>query len=423
MFLLEFGTLLAPASEELRFQASTPNIAPTVAITAPPDGSSFTEGDPINFAGSASDPEDGPLTGASLVWTSDIDGQIGTGESFVRDDLSVGTHTITLTATDSQGAAGSQSIQITVNLPDTTPPALITDFQASDGNDSQVNLTWTNPTDSDLAEVLVKRKTASYPADHTDGTTIYNNTSPIPGRSVSTSDTGLSNGLIYYYAVFSQDLSGNWNDQVEAGNNANTGIPSWSYFEDFEAGLGGWTKEEGGTTGSVMIVVSPNYPVYSGEQSVRQFAYAPDPNNIQNGATITFPAPSSATEYTLQLWIYVKQRTDAFASSTLGFIFPGGGVGWNVWGDNGSYVYTLGSDLHYKPVGLTKNAWHHVKVTYYSQDATLSIWVDGSKLHDRVSINILPGTSPSYFSINAGALNRVGDVIEQYIDDVTVSTP
>ena len=55
------------------------------------------------------------MAGGSLVWTSTLDGQIGTGVSFSRSDLSPGTHEITLTATDSDGAAGTASVSITVN--------------------------------------------------------------------------------------------------------------------------------------------------------------------------------------------------------------------------------------------------------------------------------------------------------------------
>ncbi len=63
------------------------------------------------------DAEDGTLSGASLVWTSSLDAQIGTGTSFTASTLSVGSHTITLTATDSEGATGTASIQITVQEP------------------------------------------------------------------------------------------------------------------------------------------------------------------------------------------------------------------------------------------------------------------------------------------------------------------
>jgi hypothetical protein len=90
------------------------NDPPTADISSPSDGSDYDEGDTIIFSGTGDDPEDGSLTGGSLVWTSNRDGQIGTGTYFTRDNLSVGTHTITLTAADSQGATGSDSINISV---------------------------------------------------------------------------------------------------------------------------------------------------------------------------------------------------------------------------------------------------------------------------------------------------------------------
>jgi subtilisin len=85
---------------------------PTVTIISPADGASFASGDSISFAGSASDGEDGDLT-ASLIWTSDLDGQIGTGGSFSAT-LSDGTHKITAEVTDSAGNKNSESITITV---------------------------------------------------------------------------------------------------------------------------------------------------------------------------------------------------------------------------------------------------------------------------------------------------------------------
>ena len=99
----------------------SPNQPPTVTITSPADGTTFTQGDQITFRGSATDPENGALC---LVWTSSIDGQIGTGESFTKSDLLVGTHTITLTATDSQGAKGTASVTITVEAKISAPPVI-----------------------------------------------------------------------------------------------------------------------------------------------------------------------------------------------------------------------------------------------------------------------------------------------------------
>lgn len=103
------------------------NASPTATITTPLDGASFAEGDDIAFTGTGTDLENGELTESYLVWTSSLDGQIGTGTSYTISDLSVGTHTITLTATDSDGATGSNSVSITVNaIGNTLPTATIT---------------------------------------------------------------------------------------------------------------------------------------------------------------------------------------------------------------------------------------------------------------------------------------------------------
>jgi Tol biopolymer transport system component len=90
------------------------NEPPTADITSPADGATFTEDEAISFEGSGSDPEDGTLTGSSLVWTSDLDGQLGTGTS-VSSSLSVGSHTVTLTATDSDGETGTAAVSVTVD--------------------------------------------------------------------------------------------------------------------------------------------------------------------------------------------------------------------------------------------------------------------------------------------------------------------
>ena len=51
-------------------------------------------GDNITFTGTATDTEDGNISG-SLAWTSSRDGNIGSGASFSTTTLSVGTHTVT----------------------------------------------------------------------------------------------------------------------------------------------------------------------------------------------------------------------------------------------------------------------------------------------------------------------------------------
>ena len=91
---------------------STTNNSPSVNITKPANGASFDSVAIVSFDGTASDNEDGDLAGG-MVWTSDLDDQIGTGGSFTAV-LSDGTHTIVAEVTDSGGEGGSDSITITV---------------------------------------------------------------------------------------------------------------------------------------------------------------------------------------------------------------------------------------------------------------------------------------------------------------------
>lgn len=86
---------------------------PSVNIETPSNNSIFNEGDTISFSGTGTDDIDGNLTGSDLVWVSSLDNQIGLGNSFTTG-LSVGTHTITLTGTDSDNIVGITSINISV---------------------------------------------------------------------------------------------------------------------------------------------------------------------------------------------------------------------------------------------------------------------------------------------------------------------
>ena len=105
------------------------NHPPVAAITSPTDGDAFVEGEGISFQGSGIDPEEGALGGASLQWNSDVSGSIGVGTSFVRSDLPLGSHLITLEATDAHGSSSTASVQIEIQAapepPGPEPPSSI----------------------------------------------------------------------------------------------------------------------------------------------------------------------------------------------------------------------------------------------------------------------------------------------------------
>ena len=109
------GDLVEAGLDDLSICASGPggNTAPTVVVTAPANGSSFPAGQQVSFTGTATDAEDGTLSG-SLSWSSSLDGALGTGASVATSTLSVGTHTVTASVTDSGGLSGSGVVSVTI---------------------------------------------------------------------------------------------------------------------------------------------------------------------------------------------------------------------------------------------------------------------------------------------------------------------
>ncbi|TFB12444.1 hypothetical protein E3V33_05440, partial [Candidatus Marinimicrobia bacterium MT.SAG.4] len=85
-----------------------------VSISSPFNDDIFDVGESITFSGYALDENGDSLQGGSLVWYSTLDGQIGTGESFSRSDLSAGVTDIWLTATSPAGYYGTDNVLIDI---------------------------------------------------------------------------------------------------------------------------------------------------------------------------------------------------------------------------------------------------------------------------------------------------------------------
>ena len=91
------------------------NKLPMPMIFVPQNNLRIHYGQLINFSGAAMDWQDGGVTGANLVWSSNLDGPLGTGELISSQTLKVGTHTITLKATNSKGLMATTSITVIVD--------------------------------------------------------------------------------------------------------------------------------------------------------------------------------------------------------------------------------------------------------------------------------------------------------------------
>ncbi|MBZ0137750.1 MAG: DUF4185 domain-containing protein [Planctomycetes bacterium] len=104
----------------------------------------------------------------------------------------------------------------------------VSGFTASQG-DTLLTLSWTNPTFADFAGVEVRRDTVAAPVLVTDGVSIY------VGVGFGATDSGLTNGVRYFYTAFVQDSAGKYSAGVSISAVPN---PSGSVQITF-AGVGG----------------------------------------------------------------------------------------------------------------------------------------------------------------------------------------
>jgi hypothetical protein len=89
-------------------------LGPTVQILHPGAGVDRKVNVSIYFHGTATDPTDGTLSGNALVWLDSLEGQFGTGDPVNWAPTRVGSHTITLRATDSRNYTATASITFNV---------------------------------------------------------------------------------------------------------------------------------------------------------------------------------------------------------------------------------------------------------------------------------------------------------------------
>lgn len=91
------------------------NNKPEISIVSP-DSNSYIDSRNIYLMCEGNDFEDGALPESSLIWNSDISGNLGTGRNLHPDNLTAGHHKITLTGTDTSGEKTEKTRDIYVTF-------------------------------------------------------------------------------------------------------------------------------------------------------------------------------------------------------------------------------------------------------------------------------------------------------------------
>lgn len=113
---------------------------PTVTLDTPSTGDVVNEGEAVTFQATVSDGED-RATDLAIEWASDLDGVFSTQganstgvSSFTYDDLSPGSHTITVTVTDTDGFPALDRATVLVNALPTAPTVELSPDPATSGD-------------------------------------------------------------------------------------------------------------------------------------------------------------------------------------------------------------------------------------------------------------------------------------------------
>nr|BAL52710.1 cell surface protein [uncultured prokaryote] len=289
---------------------------------------------PVTITLTGSDPDNDPLTFS--ISTPPAHGTLGAitqlnptsaQVTYTPNTNFIGSDSFAFMVND--GTLDSSPATVSITVQDARPPALITNFQASDGEDRQSTLAWTNPSDSDLAEILVRRKLGSYPANHTDGDDVApcHRMNPTAGGTENCVDAGLANGTVYYYAVFSRDQAGNWNDQVVEGQNADMGAPQ-----------------------TVIIIIGQPWPMFGhdSQHTGRSPFVGPQTNNVKwtfvppaegdHDQSIKLTMPVVAQDGT----IYVQGAWSYGGGQRLYALNPDGTLKWKVGLRNDAFGLAIG---------------------------------------------------------------------------------
>ncbi|MBS3789508.1 MAG: PQQ-binding-like beta-propeller repeat protein [Candidatus Thermoplasmatota archaeon] len=179
-------------------------IPPTVSISSPSEGAIISSS-LVTVEWSGSDGEMGidhyEIQINSGDWTD-----IGVLTSYTFTDLSDGSYTVDVKAVDVASNTNTDTVNFIVDT--TPPPSVPQNLQSIDG-DEQINLTWDPPSDdggSNITEYKIYRGTTSG---------ILTLHDSVGGDTTTYIDTGLTNGVTFYYQVSAVNSAGEGDKSAE----------------------------------------------------------------------------------------------------------------------------------------------------------------------------------------------------------------
>ncbi|GAA4256769.1 hypothetical protein GCM10022255_070920 [Dactylosporangium darangshiense] len=391
---------------------------PVPTISAPVNNTTYQPGQTVNFAGSATDPDQGALPASALSWTVLLHhdthihtfvGGTGASGSFVVDDHGpIGTfsYEVILTATDASGLRSSTSVLLPIGQ-DSSPPSAPANLAAA-VNGTQVGLTWGASTDN----VLV----SGYRVERCQGAACTDFAQIATPTATSFTDTGLTPNTTYRYRVAAADPSSN----VSAYSNIATATLSAAPTQPTGL-IAGYTFDAGSGTTAADTSGNGNTGTLTGGTWVATGKYGGALKFNGSGDIVKAPSAASlnaTTGLTMAAWVQptaaqsgwrtiMHKETDAWflnAGSDSGALKPAGGV---TTGSSDSVVYGTTAS----PV----NQWTHVAMTY--DGANLKLYVNGTLVATKAKTGTLKQTTGP---LSIGGNTPYGEYFVGLIDEARV---
>jgi glucose/arabinose dehydrogenase len=381
-------------SQDLSIAVGNP---PSAQITSPANGTLFRAGDVIPYAGSASDPEDGPLPASAFSWTILFhhDSHVHPGGGPFTNTTS-GTLTIPVSGHDFEG---NTNYEIILTVTDSTGLSTSTSVTVVP---DKVSLTFDSVPSGLQLEIDGIRKQTPFTLDDVKG---FQHTINAPDQT--------GGGSAYRFASWS-DAGAQSHGIVVPNSNA-------SYVATFQPGPAGLVAaygfEEASGTGVTDASGNGNAGTLGSATRTTSGRFGSALTFNGTSALVTIPDSSSldlTTAMTLEAWVY-----------------PTASGGWRdvvYKGTNDLYYLESSSDQSSKPAAggtfspsplyssgaaLALNTWSHVAVTY--DGATLSMYVNGTQVASRAQTGAIQtstgpltlGGDPLYGQYFAGRIDEV----------------